>query len=196
EARYRGSSGYIHWALMMVGYGVFIPNTWYRCAAIVSLIGLVAFLPDVVAVLVYPVAPQPVVRYLAMKALWLGVAGAIVVYGAHRIEVWRQEVLVARKLGQYLLRERLGTGGMGEVYLAEHLLLRRPCAIKLIRPERARDVRNLQRFEREVQTTATLTHPNTVQIFDYGHAEDGTFYYVMEYLPGLTLDQLVKAHGP
>jgi eukaryotic-like serine/threonine-protein kinase len=84
----------------------------------------------------------------------------------------------------------------GEVHLAEHVLLRQPCAIKLIRPGRAGDANHLLRFEREVRTTATLTHPNTVQIFDYGHAEDGTFYYVMEYLPGLTLEQLVRQHGP
>lgn len=102
----------------------------------------------------------------------------------------------ARRLGQYQLKKRLGAGGMGEVYLAEHLLLRRPCAIKLIRPERAGDARNLLRFEREVQATATLTHPNTVEVLDYGRAEDGTFYYVMEYLPGLSLHELVQRHGP
>jgi serine/threonine-protein kinase len=94
------------------------------------------------------------------------------------------------------LREKIGAGGMGEVYRADHLLLRRPCAIKLIRPERAGDPALLQRFEREVQAIATLTHPNAVQLFDYGRAEDGTFYYVMEYLPGLTLEQIVEQNGP
>src|SRR5262249_23230089 len=83
-----------------------------------------------------------------------------------------------------------------EVYRAEHALLRRPCALKTIRPERAGDPATLQRFEREVQATAALTHPNTVQVFDYGHAADGTFYYVMEYLPGLTLEEVVKREGP
>ncbi len=95
-----------------------------------------------------------------------------------------------------MLREKIGGGGMGEVYLADHVLLRRPCAIKLIRPERAGDPAMLQRFEREVRATASLTHPNTVQVFDYGHTADGTFYYVMEYLPGITLDQLMKRYGP
>jgi serine/threonine-protein kinase len=190
-----GHAGCLPWTLMVVGYGVIIPNTWRRCAAVVGLILLVGFLPDVL--LVAGRAPAAAAfLYLASKALWLGVAAAIVVYGSYRVDVLRQEVVEARKLGQYLLKERLGAGGMGEVYLAEHVLLRRPCAIKLIRPEQAGEAQSLLRFEREVRTTATLTHPNTVQIFDYGHAEDGTFYYVMEYLPGLTLFQLVKEHGP
>jgi serine/threonine-protein kinase len=85
---------------------------------------------------------------------------------------------------------------MGEVYLAEHQLMKRPCAIKLIRPERAGDAKVLARFEREVRASAKLTHWNSIEIFDYGRADDGTFYYVMEYLPGLNLEELVRRHGP
>jgi serine/threonine-protein kinase len=99
-------------------------------------------------------------------------------------------------MGHYRLKKKLGAGGMGEVYLAEHLLLRRPCAIKMIRPEQAGDPKLLKRFEREVRTMATLTHANTVEIYDYGHAQCGSFYYVMEYLPGWSLEELVARHGP
>jgi serine/threonine-protein kinase len=85
---------------------------------------------------------------------------------------------------------------MGEVWLAEHHLLKQPCAIKLIRTELVGDPTTLSRFRREVQATAMLAHPNTVRIYDYGIAEDGTFYYTMEYLPGLTLQELVEKDGP
>ena len=134
--------------------------------------------------------------FLAQMTFWMALGAALAIYGSHRIEVLRRVALAVRQMGQYRLKERLGAGGMGEVYLAEHILLRRPCALKLIRPERTGDPKHLLRFEREVQATAALTHPNTVQVFDYGHAEDGTFYYAMEYLPGLNLEELVKRYGP
>jgi len=92
----------------------------------------------------------------------------------------------------YTLRQQVGSGGMGEVYLAEHRLLKRPCAIKLIRRDKVDDSNVLLRFESEVQATAGLTHPNTIEIYDYGHTEEGTFYYVMEFLPGLNLQEIVE----
>src|SRR5262249_6163001 len=116
-------------------------------------------------------------------------------FGARAISRLRREVAEARQLGQYRLKRRIGAGGMGHVYLAEHELLKRPCAVKLIRPEAVADRTALERFEREVRLTATLSHPNTVEVFDYGRAEDGTYYYVMEYLPGLNLAELVERHG-
>ena len=85
---------------------------------------------------------------------------------------------------------------MGEVHLAEHQLLKRPCAIKLIRPEKADDATAIARFETEVQATAGLTHANTVEIYDFGYTQDGTFYYAMEFLPGMDLQVLVDKTGP
>ena len=82
---------------------------------------------------------------------------------------------------------------MGEVHLAEHVMLKQPCAIKVIRPDLAGDPATMQRFEREVRAISRLKHWNTVQIYDYGYADDGTFYYAMEYLPGVTLEELVRA---
>ena len=124
----------------------------------------------------------------------LGAVTAI--YGTHTINKFRTEAFEERSLNQYRLTKKLGAGGMGEVYLAEHQLLKRPCAIKLIRPELSQKPRVLARFELEVRATARLSHWNTVEVYDYGRTENGTFYYVMEYLPGLSLQELVERHGP
>ncbi|MFI5257621.1 MAG: serine/threonine-protein kinase [Gemmatimonadales bacterium] len=183
------------WVGMMVVYGVFLPNTWKRCAVGVSLLAVAAILPDVV---IAPSAGLDALHlwlYIAAKMAALLGAAAFAIYGAYRVEELEQGAREAQQLGQYVLGELLGSGGMGEVYLAQQTFLRRPCAVKLIRPTHQRDAGTTHRFEREVQATATLTHPNTIQIFDYGHADDGTFYYAMEYLPGLSLEQLVERHG-
>jgi serine/threonine-protein kinase len=129
-------------------------------------------------------------------AMTLPIVAVGAAFGARAISRLRRQVAEARQLGQYVLKERLGEGGMGEVYLAEHRFLKRPCALKLIRPDVEADPRALARFEREVRLTAALTHPNTVEVYDYGRTEDGTYYYVMEYLPGLNLEELVERHGP
>jgi serine/threonine-protein kinase len=120
----------------------------------------------------------------------------VAVFGTYVINSVRREAFKARQLGQYCLKKKLGSGGMGEVFQAEHQLLKRPCAVKLIKPDRQTDAAALARFEREVQSTAKLTHWNSIEIYDYGHSDDGTFYYVMEFLPGMSLEDLVKCHGP
>jgi serine/threonine-protein kinase len=107
----------------------------------------------------------------------------------------RAQVRQARRLGQYVLEKKLGAGGMGEVYRARHGMMRRPSAIKLLRVDKAGETDLLQRFEREVQLTARLTHPNTITIYDYGRTDDGVFYYAMELLAGATLERIVEVDG-
>jgi serine/threonine protein kinase len=102
----------------------------------------------------------------------------------------------APRLGQYELLEMLGEGGMGTVYRAHHMLLRRPTAVKVIRSEIASRGSMRERFEREVQAASELTHPNNIVVYDYGHTPEGELYYAMEFVDGIDLHRLVERFGP
>jgi hypothetical protein len=134
-------------------------------------------------------------RWAVVGALWWTAALGIATATSHVIYGLRAEVRDARRLGQYTLTEKLGEGGMGVVYLARHALLRRPSAIKLLPPDKL-SAEGEARFEREVQLTAKLSHPNTIRVFDYGRTPEGIFYYVMEYLEGASLEDVVALAGP
>ena len=184
------------WGALIVAYGVLIPSSVRQGVARTLVLALCAFIPELLSIANGPGLRPGMTTYLVLKVVFITAMSALALYGAYSIEVLRQDAQEARRLGQYVLKRLLGKGGMGEVHLAKHEYLRRPCAVKLIRAERAGDAAARARFEREVQAAAGLTHPNTVQIYDYGHTADGTFYYVMEYLPGISLEDLVAQHGP
>ena len=122
------------------------------------------------------------------------VCAGLIVGGFFLIQRLRKHIEIVKNLGQYTLEKKIGEGGMGNVYKASHAKLKRPTAVKFLKPE-AVNPQTIARFEREVQLTSQLTHPNTIRVYDYGHTPEGIFYYAMEYLPGLNLAQLIEMEG-
>ena len=186
---------------LILAYGVLIPNTLRRSLLVVAALTAVPF-----AIIPAAVAVNPALRaghflpLIAQCALILAWPAIIAVFAAARAADLHRRAIEAehraKQIGQYILRRKLGKGGMGEVWLAEHGLLKRPCAVKFIRPEIAAHPATAARFSREVQAVTRLTHVNTVRVYDYGRAEDGSFFYVMEYLDGPTLEELTRQAGP
>jgi hypothetical protein len=141
--------------------------------------------------------------YILRMGFWsifgLLIVGAVLVYVlmrlANRLQAAaRRAALKAKQLGQYALDDKIGEGAFGAVYRAHHALMRRPVAVKLLQTDKLTQS-SAARFEREVQLTSQLTHPNTITLYDYGRTPEGIFYYAMEYLDGLTIDRLVKLYG-
>ena len=181
---------------------ILVPSRPGRTMALSTL----AFLPTVVVCIVRhdPTALLPGFtaayqkQYMTLNTILWSVLGTTLATITSRVTYGlRRQVAEANELGQYVLEEKIGGGGMGEVWRARHRLLIRPAAIKLIRPQVSSDPEVLlRRFEREARATAALKSPHTVQLYDFGATEDGRLYYVMELLDGLDLDTLVKQYGP
>jgi eukaryotic-like serine/threonine-protein kinase len=186
---------------LILAYGVLIPNTRRRSLRVVAVLTAVPL-----AVIPAAVAANPRLHdghFLALTVQWALIMmfpAAIAVFAAARAAALQQRAFEAERraerIGQYTLKRKLGEGGMGEVWLAEHGLLKRPCALKFIRPDLAANPATAARFAREVQAVTGLSHVNTVRVYDYGQADDGSFYFVMEYLDGPTLEDLVREGGP
>jgi eukaryotic-like serine/threonine-protein kinase len=195
---------------MLIARAVMVPST----ARFSLMLGAVFGVPFLIAVfylhrlqhnpLIYTALADPRLRldaatiagrFTMIGGLWWVASVALTTTTSKVIYGLQREVRDARRLGQYTLLEKLGEGGMGIVYRARHAMLRRPTAIKLLPSDRF-GPEALARFEREVQLTAGLTHPNTIRVFDYGRTADAIFYYAMEYLEGANLAEIVAVGGP
>ena len=190
--------------LILVAAAALLPwHTWFQVALVA--IGLAAYpvarllLADAALVpgaWFWPVDhPDPgIASVLGVTALVLiGSVSVIVTWSLYRL---RRRALRAEMLGGYRLIDRVGEGGMGTVYRAEHARMCRPSAVKVltIGPEMGPMV--VERFEREIQLASRLDHPNTIEIRDFGRSDDNTFFYAMEYLVGTDLRRLVRRFGP
>jgi hypothetical protein len=135
-------------------------------------------------------------NHLVVLAVGLLILAATSVLVTRTLYSLRRKAHKARQLGNYIIERKMGRGGMGEVFVARHARMCRPSAVKVLRVSGSLDLDALARFEREVQVSSSLTHPNTITIFDFGRAGQNTFYYAMEYLEGLDLQRLVQRFGP
>ena len=131
---------------------------------------------------------------ILLGGLGLSALLAFALFASRALARLRKQMHAALSLGQYTVTGELGRGGMGVVYEAQHAMLRRRTALKLIHD--SGDALRLKRFEREAQLTSRLTHPNTISVYDYGSTPDGLLYYAMEYIEGVTFDALVRQSGP
>jgi serine/threonine-protein kinase len=134
-------------------------------------------------------------RAFLLLGLGIGIAVFGLVVALLRIRRMEMETQEAKRVGNYELLEEVGQSGMARVYRARHRLLKRPTAVKIIELAAASD-EALARFDREVRLASQLMHPNTIEIYDYGRTPEGQPFYAMEFLDGLTLQQIVETHGP
>ncbi|NJD87091.1 MAG: hypothetical protein FIB05_03610 [Betaproteobacteria bacterium] len=172
------------------------PYRDYRGAEVIGAWRILREKDMVIAVEIEAAEAYAPLKYLeiAFGTLLGFLAAALAAAMASSVWAMRMKLREARRVGPYTLERELGEGGISRVYLARHSHLKRPVAVKVLKAALASD-EMVTRFEREVQLCSRLSHPNTIEIYDYGRTRDGTFYYAMEYLDGLSLEELVQSGG-
>jgi len=192
--------------LLMLAYAMFIPSRWQQTMRVVLTMTASAMVPGLALMWTHQeafAAAGDTVRtgeQISFSLLTLFTGGIFAIFGSYIINGYRRAAAEVSDAGMYRLLGKLGEGGMGEVWRAEHRMLARPAAIKIIRPDLlgAADAAEIatKRFTREARATAALQSPHTVQLYDFGATREGTFFYVMEMLRGLDMEDLVKRYGP
>jgi len=186
--------------LLILGRAVFVPSTATRTLllslpAAPALLAIQLFHGEIYTEVGVTGDPRWFVTLVTWNQVVIGLSILLATFASLVNFRLRREAFEATQIGPYVVGKKIGEGAMGEVYRAQHALLRRPTAVKVIRGGMIDD-RMLARFEQEVRQTARLTHPNTIQIFDYGRTPEGTFYYAMELLDGEDLREIIERTGP
>jgi serine/threonine-protein kinase len=199
-----GREAHLGTSLLLFTFAAFIPcriaQAWLAGITAVAVPVIYAatgaLVPEISAFWAERGGPAAEGSALAWNAVGTLVIAAVSVAVSRTLYRLRATAMKAERLGNYIIEREIGAGGMGEVYAARHALMRRPTAVKVVRGDQTDREGALRRFEQEVKLSADLTHPNTITIFDYGRTADDTFYYAMEYLAGMDLEELVERFGP
>ncbi len=177
-----------------------MPDHWRRSAPLVALTALI-YPAGILATAMFDdtiraqLSDRAAMTYFATYVGTLFAGCVVVGWGGHLVWSLRRSVFESRSLGRYKLERRIGKGGMGEVWRAQDRAQRREVALKILSPEHGKQPAAIARFEREIQATAHLDHPNIVRVYDWGVTVDGVWYYAMELLDGTDLSSLVKRNG-
>ncbi len=166
--------------------------------------GVIAIVFPLMAATAAVVSPEIRTQFVDLQKLSIFVVytgfglltGGLAAWLSHVFWNLRRELVAAKNVGRYVLKKRIGEGGMAELWTATHRSLKKDVALKIMKPRSAPKATDRQRFEREARATADLSHPHTVRIYDYGLTEEGHYYYAMELLEGRDLGQLVRTEGP
>ncbi len=181
----------LRWFILIVAYGVYVPNSLLRWGTMMGIFVGTSLLTT------YVVDAPDLDRSdrLIEATIWLAVAVGLSATGPAAVNRLKKERVEARRFGLFRLIRRIGQGSMGAVFLAEHWLHQGHYAVKVIVPELSEDPEYGERFKREVESIARISHENIVRVFDSGQTNDDILYYVMEYLPGLSVKEIVEANG-